>query len=196
LQRRREVRMKMGRFVLILGTVVVLGAFAPMAGTAWAGGGCYQGATQGTGVVVELVDACFSPSTLRIASGDTVTFVNRDGIVHNVGGIGWGHPDDLQPGARFTMSFGDDGVYPFACTYHQGMTGAIVVGDGSGAGNGAVANVTLPQDPAPKALQPEPVSTAGSARWLVAGVAGIALGLAAGYAISRSRRSSAALAKV
>ncbi len=186
--------MRIRRFVLIVGTATAVSAFAPMAGTAWGGGGCYEGATQGEGDVVELVHACFSPSTLRIAPGDTVTFVNRDGIVHNVGGTGWGHYDDLSPGARFTMKFEDDGVYPYACTYHQGMTGAIVVGDGSGPGNGAVASVTLPQDPAPTAVAAGQVARVGSGGRLTTGAAGIAAGLAmgfvAGYAVSRRRRSS------
>ena len=34
------------------------------------------------------------------------------------------------------MSFDEAGTYPFACSYHPGMTGAIVVGDGKGVAGG------------------------------------------------------------
>jgi hypothetical protein len=33
----------------------------------------------------------------------------------------------MEQGDRFSVSFDEEGVYPFACTYHPGMTGAIVV---------------------------------------------------------------------
>jgi len=104
---------------------------------AGAGGGCHGGVTQGTGDTVELIDACFTPTTLRIEPGDSVTFVNEDSFVHNVTANLWGHFDDLEQGDSFTATFGEDGVYPYACTYHPGMTGAVVVGDGDGPGSGA-----------------------------------------------------------
>ena len=44
----------------------------------------------------------------------------------------WGHFEDLHGGDAFTVSFDEAGTYPFACSYHPGMTGAIVVGDGKG----------------------------------------------------------------
>ena len=70
------------------------------------------------------------------AAGRAVTFVNRDPITHNVGGNLWGNLDDMNRGDAFTATFDAEGVYPFACSYHPGMTGAIVVGSGTGAGNG------------------------------------------------------------
>ncbi len=166
----------------LLGAALIV---AGTAGMAAAGGGCHGGATQGSGEVVELVDACFAPTTLRIDLGDTVTFVNHDDFVHNVVANGWGHFQDLRPGARFTMSFEEDGVYPFACTYHPGMTGAIVVGDGTGSGNGAVLEVTPPEAPTPTAD-----GTSGGS--MATGAAGLVIGLGVGYGISRSRRSAAA----
>ena len=52
-----------------------------------------------------------------------------------MGGNAWGHFEDMIEGDAFTVRFDDAGIYPFACNYHPGMTGAIVVGDGKGAGN-------------------------------------------------------------
>jgi hypothetical protein len=39
----------------------------------------------------------------------------------------------MYAGDVFTTKFQAEGIYPYACMYHLGMTGAIVVGDGEGA---------------------------------------------------------------
>ena len=134
---------------------------------------------------VAMVDACFTPTVLRVAPGDSVTFVNRDPVVHNVTANDWGHWDDMYEGDRYTVSFDDEGIFPFACTYHPGMTGAVVVGDG-GTGD------TAPVAAAAAALDPP----SGGAGWLAAGIAGVAIGLACGYALARRRRRDAVSAPV
>ena len=112
-------------------TAIIVAAFvaalALPALPAGAGGGCHAGATQGEGATVEMLDACFTPSILRVQPGDAVTFVNRDPVTHNVGGNLWGNLDDMNRGDAFTATFDDAGVYPFACSYHPGMTGAIAI---------------------------------------------------------------------
>ena len=99
---------------------------------------------------VELVDACPTPTILTIDPGGTVTFVNEDPFAHNVIGSAWGHPERPQPGmTAFTATFDEPGIYPWACWYHPGMTGAIVVGDGTGVGNGAAVDVSSFSQPEP-----------------------------------------------
>jgi plastocyanin len=129
----------MGRRILFgaAAAMIVLGVPA----TALAGGGCHGGLTEAdaTGesdATITMVDACFDASVLRVDPGTDVTFANEDPLVHDVGGTGWGSGGDLRQGDVFTARFADPGVYPFACSYHQGMTGAVVVGDGKGAGAG------------------------------------------------------------
>ena len=165
------------------------------AGPAFAGGGCHGGVTNGSGTTVEIVDACFTPTILHIQPGEAVRFVNTDPFVHNVTANLWGHFDDLEPGAGFTATFDAAGVYPYACTYHPGMSGAIVVGDGTGAGNGTV--ITGPAGPtasgstgavatgAGEEVATSPVvatsdASAGAWPW----VGGIAIGLAAGIGVA------------
>ena len=93
-----------------------------------AGGGCRAPSpTQGSGTTVELGRNCMNPTTLS-ASGMTVTFVNRDPVPHNVIGADWGD-DELAPGESFTHTFPEPGTYPYACTLHPGMVGAVQVGD-------------------------------------------------------------------
>ena len=84
------------------GLLIVAGVAAStlaLPSSAMAGGGCHREAqTYGSGAVVELGDMCMNPSVLRAAPGATVTFVNRDAVLHNVWGESWG-AGDLAPGA-------------------------------------------------------------------------------------------------
>jgi plastocyanin len=164
---------------------------------AGAGGGCHAGVTQGTGDTVELVDACFTPTTLRIRPGDTVTFVSKDPFVHNVGGNLWGHFDDLNSGDSFTATFDEQGIYPYACSYHPGMTGAIVVGDGLGIGNGAavdVSSLSLPE-PSPvvevRTVTREASAAPAVVGWVVGPLLGIGIGLGIASLVRRRPRQAA-----
>jgi plastocyanin len=164
---------------------------------ALAGGGCHGDATQqdATGqdaVTVVMQDTCFQASITTIDPGTDVAFVNEDqGISHNVGGVLWGNYEDMNFGDTYTATFDEAGVYPFACSYHPGMTGAIVVGDGKGAGNGLAVSSTPPElDPVPAdAAQPR-----SDVRWVAAAaVGGLAVGAASAFAAARRlRRPTAA----
>src|SRR4030095_6496472 len=79
-------------------------------------------------------DFCFGPTILRVATGETTTFVNGDPFPHTVLGANgaWGSYDALRRGGEATYGFSEAGVYPYVCTLHVGMVGAVVVGDGVG----------------------------------------------------------------
>jgi len=174
--------MRFPRSVLVLSVTAVMSVAAPVAVMAWGGGGCGAGTafTEGAGTTVDIVDACFTPAILRVEPGTRVTFVNRDAMVHNVTANDWGHWDDLHGGDRFSTSFDDPGVYPFACTYHPGMTGAIVVGEATGSGELAAS----PVEPG------APVTTGtDSAGRIAAGAAGLMIGFGAAFILMRSRRA-------
>lgn len=112
-----------------------------------AGGGCHTGVTYGDGIAVVMQDACFTPTILYVAPGTDVAFSNEDPLTHNVTANGWGHFDPMDQGDGSTATFDRPGVYPFACQYHPGMTGAVVVGDGKGDGSGEYVTV----EPRPRA---------------------------------------------
>ena len=177
----------------LLCTIVVLGAVVGMPGVASAGGGCHGGVTQtdATGqedATVQLVDACFSATVTSVDPGTPVTFVNMDEFVHNVGGNQWGHFDDLHGGDTFRVSFEEAGTYPFACSYHPGMTGAIVVGDGEGAGNGAGIAVEPFEAPRPETVTRVVTASGGvsAASGAVAAIIGGLLGAAITLGLTRS----------
>jgi plastocyanin len=166
---------------------------APWAGPAGAGGGCHEPLREGTGDTVAMKMACFGPAILRVDPGTEVTFVNRDALVHNVSANGWGQYEDMNQGDAFTATFREEGVYPFACNYHAGMTGAVVVGDATGAGSEASvmgpSTVTTESDGGEVADAKTAAGSstgAATAGWVAGGVLGLALG--AGGALLWRRR--------
>src|SRR5687768_4698832 len=124
------------RGVLTAGAGLALVALALVPGVAGAsgGGGCGGPVTDGAGTTVEIEDFCFGPTILRVAPGESVTFVNLDRSPHTVLGANatWGGYDALKKGHEATYEFAEAGVFPYVCTWHPGMVGAIVVGDGAG----------------------------------------------------------------
>ena len=191
--------MKRGMLLsVVAATALVLGLPA----ASLAGGGCHGGATHqdSTGqdeATVEMVDACFSAAITEVDPGTPVTFVNLDdGITHNVGGTLWGNYEDMYTGDTYTATFDEPGIYPFACNYHPGMTGAIVVGGGTGVGNGSEVSTTATElGPVPtRTVTSQPVAaTASPAPWIAAGLIGIGVGAGVALlAIRFGRKSSAA----
>lgn len=169
-----------------------------------AGGGCHTGVTYGDGTAIVMQDACFTPTILYVAPGTDVAFSNKDPLTHNVTANGWGHFDPMNQGDGFTATFDRPGVYPFACQYHPGMTGAVVVGDGKGDGSGEYVAVE------PLAASPVPTEPTGSDAvavaaerwapetssmgWVGGGALGLVLGAALGTGIgfvTRRRRGDA-----
>jgi plastocyanin len=152
-----------------------------------AGGGCRLGATEGTGETITMVDACFTPTILHADPGREITWVNKDAFVHNVTANDWGHFDDLAQGDRFSTTFDEPGVYPFACTYHPGMSGAVVVGDGGGAETASTAADL--EAPGPEGgVAAASGGDSSAAGWAVAGAVGILIGLVLGLlAVPRMR---------
>lgn len=69
----------------------------------------------------------FSPETLTVAPGTTVTFRNDDGSNHFVRFADGPVSGRLKHHAVYTRTFAAPGEYRYACTIHPQMTGTIVV---------------------------------------------------------------------
>lgn len=150
--------------------------------SALAGGGCHAGVTQGSGDTIEIVDACFTPAILHVDPGQQVTWINQDDFAHNITANAWGYFDDLNQGDVFTATFRKDGVYPFACTYHPGMSGAIVVGDGMGVGSGEFVSVESvgafeEEEPAPLVAARSAPEGSPAVGWWIGGGIGLLVGV-------------------
>ena len=114
---------------VLLGALVLLPGVASASG----GGGCGQPVTDATASGVEIEDFCFSPTIVRVGVGDAVTFTNVDPFPHSVLGANatWGDYAGFKKNS-VTYRFSEPGVYPYVCTYHLGMVGVVVVGNGVG----------------------------------------------------------------
>jgi plastocyanin len=98
---------------------------------------------------VKIDNFSFTPRSLRVAPGTTVTWVNRDDIPHTVvssepapasaagprsgaaGGpqaVGQAFKSKtLDTGDRFSFTFARAGTFPYFCSLHPKMTGEVVV---------------------------------------------------------------------
>lgn len=118
------------RVLFVTAAVFVMGlAFAAPPAVA-GGGGCHSPTTEARGQVVEIKDACFTPTNLYVQPGDKVTWVNRDAMTHVVAGTGgqWGQYEEMGQGERAAFRFDRPGVYAYTCYLHPGMNGAVIVG--------------------------------------------------------------------
>jgi plastocyanin len=177
-------------------------ALAPGIALASGGGGCGQAVTDRTGTNVQIESFCFGPTITRVRPGAEVTFTNLDPVPHSVLGANgsWGGYDAVKENRSVTYRFSQAGVYPYVCTFHIGMVGVVVAGDGIG---GAIGNTTK-DGPVTKVVGSSPaanVVAAGEAApaesdrgaWPVALAAFGLLVLAAGtIVVARRRRRSVA----
>lgn len=87
-----------------------------------------------TTAAVSVGDGIFSPPSITVAVGGTVTWTNNDGSQHNVtANAGAFKSTTLAPGAKFSFKFTKPGTYAYNCTFHGGMNGTIIVPTASGA---------------------------------------------------------------
>jgi plastocyanin len=80
-----------------------------------------------SGPAVAVADNSFSPASVKVAVGDTVTFENEGAIAHTVTGDGF-DSGSLAPGDTFTFEASEAGSFSYVCTFHAGMQGTIEVG--------------------------------------------------------------------
>ena len=180
-------------------STMVIAALTFGGAPASAGGGCFHGVapSDGTGDTVEMTANCFEATVLHVGPGAEVTWVNRDPYAHTVTGVGgsWGDFTEIATGGSVSYRFDANGVYLYSCLIHQGMVGAVVVGDGSGdAGLSAAAVVPFSADPPAAAATTTPATSKASS-WIWSALLAGVLGIALGFAFGRKGRSQPAVAE-
>jgi len=88
------------------------------------------------GNTVTIKNFAFSPQTMTVSQGSTVTWVNQDSVEHQIisdtsgsnaeGAIFKSTP--LPNGASYSFKFDIPGTYPYHCSIHPSMKGTITVG--------------------------------------------------------------------
>ena len=93
---------------------------------------------------VSISSFAFSPATVTITAGDTVTWTNADPVGHTATATdaSW-DTGDIAEGASASITFSTPGTYTYLCTPHPTMTGTVVVQAAAGGGGGG-GGATLP----------------------------------------------------
>ena len=91
-------------------------------------------------------DFVFSPSSLSVLTGDTVTWTNNGTAPegHDVTGDGLAS-GNLQEGQSYSNTFTSAGTFNYICSLHPFMTGSVTVAATGGGGGGSDDPAT--QDP-------------------------------------------------
>jgi plastocyanin len=77
---------------------------------------------------VVIKDFMFTPLSLTVKAGSTVTWANKDDEPHTVvGDTGLFSSGAVDTGETFTFKFDKPGTYHFTCSIHPRMVGTIVV---------------------------------------------------------------------
>ncbi len=104
-----------------LALLLVLGGLAH-----WNRAAAFAGETR----EVKIDNYSFSPGTLAVPVGTTVSWTNRDETVHTVVAQDAEHTfksGGLDTDDKFSFTFDKAGTYVYICTVHPYMTGKIVV---------------------------------------------------------------------
>ena len=84
---------------------------------------------------VSISSTGFAPATITVTTGATVTWTNKDTVMHTVttadGSISSG---DIAAGSSYTKTFSDAGTFNYYDAHNTTMTGILIVTKSSGSG--------------------------------------------------------------
>ncbi len=101
------------------------------------------GAQQGQNVTVMMEDNFFSPASITVPAGSTVTWVQNGNNPHTTTSYDGLWDSGLIPGGSggtFSFTFNEPGTYEYFCIPHedQGMVGVVTVTSGGGGGGATI----------------------------------------------------------
>jgi len=175
---------------IYFGTVVVANAppstpaaTAPPGASAPPGGSAPPPIPPAAGAV-GMAGRAFSPATLTIDLGRSVTWLNDDGRDHTVSARDQAFDSGvLKPGGTYVRTFASPGTFGYLCLIHPDMTGTIVVLSASGA--------TPPPTPPPTPTPTPPPPSPGSVSIVDFDYQPTALSISAGSSVTFVNRGAA-----
>ena len=108
----------------------VLGA---VIGTGLAGGVMVARA-QNAATTISIDNFTFTPGTVTVKAGTTVTWTNKDDIPHGIAATGntFARSKAMDTDGTYSFTFTTPGTYKYFCYMHPHMTGIIVVETATG----------------------------------------------------------------
>ena len=131
---------------------------------------------------VTIASFAFTPATVTIDVGDTVTWTNQDSVAHTATATdaSW-DTGDIAQGASASITFSTAGTFTYLCTPHPTMTGTVVVRAPAGGGGGGGGSPTTP----PTDVTVAPASSDAPAPAILAAVATAIGALGAAFVVRR-----------
>lgn len=115
--------------VIVAIAVVLVGCSSGSTTTTVPGGTATTGGSSGGATVqVNMEGMAFSPQTVTVKVGDTVTWTNKDAAPHNATADdkSW-QTTTLAQGESASVTFTTAGTFPYICTIHPNMTATVIV---------------------------------------------------------------------
>lgn len=78
---------------------------------------------------VEIEDFAYTPSTITVKKGTTVTWTNKDAMVHTVTSDSGSQMDsgNMSEGDTYSVTFDEAGTFTYHCVPHPQMKGTVIV---------------------------------------------------------------------
>lgn len=77
---------------------------------------------------VIIKDMTFTPATIKVTPGTTITWTNNDAVEHTVSSdLGLFDSGPIAPGKTYSQTFTMTGTFPYHCLIHTLMTGTVTV---------------------------------------------------------------------
>ncbi|HLO60147.1 MAG TPA: cupredoxin family copper-binding protein [Bacteroidales bacterium] len=88
----------------------------------------YSGNNGGNGNTVKIQGFAFSPATISVKAGTTITWTNYDNVAHTVtSDDGLFDSGSISMNDSFSQKFDSTGTFAYHCTPHPQMTASVVV---------------------------------------------------------------------
>ena len=111
----------MNSFLRIAAPVVVAFGLAASAPSA-------QATAPAAATAVHIANFTFSPATITVKAGTTVTWTNDDDIPHTVRAVdGSFHSKPMDSADSYSFTFVKAGEFHYFCSIHPHMTGIVIV---------------------------------------------------------------------
>jgi plastocyanin len=119
----------MRKILLVILSVIMMGAggVALETNNSWLASP--KAAAQGQAQSVSIQNFAFSPATLNVIPGTTVTWTNNDSTAHTVTVNSGNGPNSgqLQHGQTYSFTFSQAGTFAYHCNIHPQMKATVVV---------------------------------------------------------------------